>query len=328
MRPLLWLTALLAILYSGYWQVGSRAVLSGAEAALIEMKSEGRADYASVELHGFPSRFDLTISDPKLISADGQQSWQTAFVQFFALAYRPNQLIAVWPHDQTLITGNETLTLNSTDLRASVTLKAGLSLPLDHAELEGHAIDLSSDLGWQLLADKLVLASRQAAPGGQSHELAMVLTSLAPGNDLRRRIDPEGSLPALADTARANVIADFDRPLDRGLVTDEPRLIALRGLDAAFGWGPVALSAKGDLTLDPGGSPTGRIDTTIRGWRTLLTLLTAAGMLPPDMAQNLENGLGAIATGEGAASQVSLPLLFEGGFVRLGPFPLGPAPRF
>ncbi len=327
MRALLWLTVVLAALYSGYWLVGSRALLSGAETALTQLQAEGRADYTSVALHGFPSRFDLTISDPKLISADGQESWQAAFVQLFALSYRPNQLIAVWPDDQVLTIGGDSLTLHSTDLRASITLRAGLSLPLNHAELEGHGIDIASGLGWQLLAEKLVFATRQATSDAKSHELALVLTGFAPGNDLRRLIDPEGKLPALADTARATLIADFDRPLDRTFVTAEPRLTALRALDMSFIWGPVSLAAKGDLSVGADGFPTGKVSLTVRGWRDLLGLLVAAGALTPDMAGNLENGLAAIETGKGESSELRLPLLFDGGLMRLGPFLLGPAPR-
>lgn len=327
MRALLWLTAVLAALYSGYWLVGSRAVLSGAETALSQLKAEGRGDYTSVELHGFPSRFDLTINGPRLISADGQQSWQAAFVQLFALSYRPNHLIAVWPNVQVLNIGGDTLTLHSTDLRASVALGTSLGLPLNHAELEGHAIDIASGFGWQLLAEKLVFATRQATPDAKSHELALVLTGFAPGNDLRRLIDPEGKLPALADTARATLIADFDRPLDRSFVTAEPRLTALRALDVSFIWGPVSLAAKGDLSVGADGFPTGRIGLTIRGWHDLLDVLVSAGVLTTDLAGNLENGLAAIATGDGENSELNLPLLFDGGLMRLGPFLLGPAPH-
>lgn len=327
MRALLWLTAALAALYSGYWLVGSRALLSGVETALSQMKADGRADYTSVDLHGFPSRFDLTINDPRLIGADGQQSWQAAFVQLFALSYRPNHLIAVWPDEQVLTIGGDTVTLRSTDLRASVTLGASLGLPLDHAELEGHGIDLTSGLGWQLLAEKLVFATRQATSGAKSHELALVLTGFAPGNDLRRLIDPEGKLPALADTTRATLIADFDRPLDRTFVTAEPRLTALRALDLAFIWGPVSLTAKGDLSVGADGVPTGKISLTVRGWRDLLSLFVTAGALTPDMAGTLENGLAAIETGKDQSAELRLPLTFDRGQVRLGPFLLGPAPR-
>lgn len=327
MRALLWLTAVLAALYSGYWLVGSRALLSGVETALTQMKSEGRADYTSVELHGFPSRFDLTINGPRLISADGQQSWQAAFVQLFALSYRPNHLIAVWPDEQVLTIGGDILTLHSTDLRASVTLGASLSLPLNHAEVEGQGVDIASDLGWQLITEKLVFATRHATPDAKSHELALVLSGLAPGNDLRRLLDPEGKMPALADTARATLIADFDRPLDRNFVTAEPRLTALRALDLSFIWGPVSLTAKGDLSVGVDRFPTGKVSVTVRGWRDLLSLLVTAGALTPDMASTLENGLAAIETGTGQSSELKLPLTFDRGLMRLGPFLLGPAPR-
>ena len=66
------------LLYGGYWIVGSRSVLSGVETALAGMKQEGVADYASVSIRGFPSRFDLTVESPVLASRDGLERWPSS----------------------------------------------------------------------------------------------------------------------------------------------------------------------------------------------------------------------------------------------------------
>lgn len=186
MRWLLWLVAFLAALYGGYWFVGSSAVLKATEATLAQMKADGTADYSKVELHGFPSRFDVTITDPKLVnSRDGLATWSAPFVQVLALSYRPNNVIAVWPNDQTLTLADETLSLKSSSLKASVTVSPTLSLPLDHSEMEGHDLILSrsTDAEPALLADKLIFATRLAAdqPASNSHQAALVVTNLTPG---------------------------------------------------------------------------------------------------------------------------------------------------
>lgn len=328
MRAVIWLTFILAALYGGYWVVGSRAALRGAEAALVQMKAEGRADYASVSIEGFPSRFDLTIDAPKLVSPDGWSGWSAPFVQLLALSYRPNHLIAVFPDSQSFFAGPDQFTLKGERIRASVALSSDTSLTLDHAEMEGHALDLSASTGWQIMAQKLILASRQSDTSGTSHELALVLSDLAPGADLRSLIDPTGLYPAVAETARADMVASFDRPLDRGLTEAPAKLTALKSIDIALKWGNMALTIKGDLTIDPYGYPSGRLALEATDWRAIYGLLRNGGVIAPEVAANFENGLAEVAKAGGDANVLDLPLSFQDGAVWLGPLALGPAPRF
>ena len=74
MRKLIWIVAIFAALYGGYWFVGSRAALTGMEAALDRMKAEGLGTYRAVTLRGFPSRFDITIDKPELVSGTGARA--------------------------------------------------------------------------------------------------------------------------------------------------------------------------------------------------------------------------------------------------------------
>ncbi len=327
MRVLFWLTGLLAALYSGYWVVGSRSVLKGATEALTVLKAEGRADFADVTLRGFPSRFDLTIDAPKLESADGNIGWQAPFIQLLALSYRPNNLIAVWPKEQTLRVGADSVTVRSDDLRASVMLKADLDLALDHAEVEGHGLVLTSALGWQALVDKLIIASRQVGADGTTHELAVVLTGLAPGNEYRGQIDPARRQPAVADEARLNLIVTFDRPLDRQVLAQPPRILSLQKIDLSFGWGDISASAAGELAIDPAGNPTGQLALSLKNWRNLLALLTAADVLPADQAATVEKALASAAKPDDPTT-VALPLAFRDGVIWMGFIPLALAPRF
>ena len=328
MRKLLSLTALAAIFYGGYWFVGSRAVLSGVETALADLKAEGIADVASVSLVGFPSRFDVTLSEPRLVSVDGQTSWQAPFVQFFALSYRPNHLIAVWPHAQTITLGPEILTVQSSDLRASANFTAGLSLPLEKATLEGHELNVSSNFGWSVLAEKLILASRQSEQGATSHELALAIEGLALGDDLRKVIDPAGKHPVKADDARADLFVDFDRPVDRTLTERPLHITAIRNIDAHLKWGVMDITAMGEVRVDPEGYPEGRIEISATNWRDILALFVEGGAIERDLAQNYAAGLEAIAKGAGDAGVLKMPILFEDRSVWLGPFLIGPAPRF
>lgn len=327
MRVLFWLTGLLAVLYSGYWVVGSRTVLSGATEALTALKAEGRADFAAVTLQGFPSRFDLTIDAPKLTSADGSFAWQAPFLQLLALSYRPNNVIAVWPNEQAVRLGADNLTIQSQDLRASVMLKADLDLALDHAEVEGHGLVLTSAFGWQALAEKLIVASRQTGEAGTEHELAVVITGLAPGNEFRGRIDPARRQPAVAEEARLNLVVTFDRPLDRQALAQPPRVLSLEAIDLALGWGEISAAATGDLAIDPMGNPTGQLALSLKNWRDLLALLTEADLLPAEQAATVERALAGAAKADDPTT-VALPLTFRDGMIWMGFIPLAMAPRF
>jgi hypothetical protein len=344
MRWLLWLVAFLAALYGGYWFAGSSAVLKATEATLAQMKADGNADYSKVELHGFPSRFDVTITDPKLVSQDGLVTWSAPFVQVLALSYRPNNVIAVWPNDQTLTLADETLSLKSSSLKASVTVSPTLSLPLDHSEMEGHDLVLSrsTEADPALVAEKLIFATRLATDqagdqtanqtgdqtGTNSHQAALVVTNLAPGPALRARIDPGNLLPEHADNAQADVLLDFDRPLDRSATTQPPRLTGLRNIDARFGWGDIRLQATGSLVAGIDGYAEGRLNLVAQNWEKLFAVVKETGLIRPDMEPTIRNVLQAMAQGSGEAGTLKIPLSFTNGTIRLGPIPLGPAPQF
>lgn len=326
MRLLLWLTGLFAVLYGGYWVVGSRAVLSGVEAALAQMQAEGTADHGGLSLGGFPSRFDLTVTSPRLISHDGQAEWSAAFVQVFALAYRPNRLIAVWPHDQTLRLGQTTLAVTSVDMRASVALEASTALALDHAELAADELAVGTTPDWTARAERAVLASRQVG-GPSSHQLALVLTNLSLAPGLRGAIDPAARLPATLPKVALDAVAAFDQPIDRTAGQTGPRLTGLQAISVSAEWGAMKLDAAGDVTFGPEGLAEGQIEVKARDWRQMLMLMTDTGLLDPDQAETFERGFTALALAGGDMDLLTIPVTFREGLTFVGPFPMGLAPR-
>lgn len=327
MRALLWTTALAAGLYGGYWFVGSHYALQGAEQALAQLKADGRADYASVALHGFPSRFDLTIDAPRLMSADGSLHWQAPFLQLLALSYRPNRLIAVWPNDQTLTVGPEVLSLHTTDLRANLNLTASTALALDSTTLAGQGPVLTREQGGAIAADSVLLATR-AAGSAAVHEVALVITGLSVDALLRQKIDPAGSLPPAADDARLGAVLSFDRPLDRSLAKTPARLMAIHQITGHFGWGPVQIDLKGDIEIDAKRNAVGRVILSAHHWRETLALAVRAGVIAADSAPRVEALLGSLAAQSGEADLLKLPLSLSDGLVRFGPLPLLPLPKF
>lgn len=327
MRRLLWLTIAGAVLYGGYWAVASRAVLRGAEAALGAMKAEGIADYAGLSLAGFPSRFDMTIDRPALASRDGWLGWSAPFLQLFALSYRPNHVIAVWPDEQTVTLGPETVVVTADDLRASAVFGASAALPLDHAQAVGRGMTLRSRTGWGLGISELRAAIRTRDAAANRHDIATDMTGLAAEGALASVAATLAGKPDAAGWVQLDTTATFDRPLDRSAAAEAVRMMRLEVNRAQVTLGRFDLSGTGELAIGIDGVPEGRIDLHMGGWQGLPDALAGLGLVSPEVAPTLRNAMAAMAAAD-PAGRLALPLVLTGGMMSLGPVPLGPAPRF
>ena len=221
MRLLLWIVVVLSLGYGGFWFVASNALRNGAETALTDLRAQGLADYESLSVAGFPSRLDLTVTAPSATSPDGATRWHAPFFQLFALAYRPNQLIAVWPNEQSVTTPAGTIAVKTDRMRASATLGADTDLPLDHATVEIDGAKLTSEAGWTADIARALLASRQAGSSASHDVYADVLGIEVPG---------KVSGPA---TLRLDATVGFDRPIDRKAGVPKVTTVALRRAIAA-----------------------------------------------------------------------------------------------
>lgn len=327
MRLVLGLVAAGAVFYSGYWYVGSRALTAGTETAFAEMHAAGLGGYGALGLGGFPGRFDLTVTEPELTSADGAFRWSAPEIQLYALSYRPHHVIAVLPPAMTLRVGREEIAVTSDDLRASAVVGIDTSLPLKRAQSVGKSVTLRSDRGWSATAGELRLAVREGTDATEQ-EIGAELIGLSLSGLPAALFGPGGLLPAEGERARLDAVLSLDRPLDRFAPEDGLRVIGadLRALE--LDWGPVRLSGNGQVEITPSGYPEGRIELGIRNWRAALPVATALGLVRPEIAPTVENMLEQLALAGGDAEKLDLPLVFAGGRMSLGPVPLGPAPRF
>ena len=132
MRIILWLVALMTALYCGYWVLASRGLRSGLETALAEMRAAGTGDVTALEVGGFPYRFDVALTEPRVTNPDGSVAWSAPGLDVHALAYQPQKVIAIFPMMQRLRIGRETVTVTSADLMASA--RAGVATRAVQAE--------------------------------------------------------------------------------------------------------------------------------------------------------------------------------------------------
>jgi hypothetical protein len=326
MRALLWVTVLLVALWSGYWFVGKGAVERAATGFFETAPAQGlEAAHEGLVVRGFPNRFDLTVTEPRLADPATGLAWEAPFFQILSLSYRPWHVIAAFPPQQRLTVQGQALTLDSGKLQASVVVSPNTRLTLDRTTLVGDALALSSaTAGWTIHAQELRLASRSVADTGLRHQLGLEAKDLRPDQGMMSLLP---GLPGLIDSLRIDAELGLTAPIDRFAGQARPEIIDLALREARLIWGGLDLTARGEIALSDG-VPEGRVDITLRGWRLLVPMLVASGILRAELAPTVERMLETLALQSGSAEDLALPLILAGGQMRLGPLPLGPAPRF
>jgi hypothetical protein len=326
MRFLVTGVLVLALLWSGYWLVGSRLVAAGVERLIAASDARGLvAETSDLAVLGFPNRFDLTLSDLRLADPARGWAWEAPFLQIFALTYRPWHLIAAFPPDQAFRTPRGDATLTAGRLQASLRARPARNLPLVQAVLAGEDLLLSVADGGTVSAASLRAASRDLDGDGLRHEIGVEIADLSPDLALPGRL---AGLAAPIDRLHLDADLSFDAPLDRFAAARRPALTAIRLREALVVQGDVSARAEGSLAPDAAGLVEGDLTLRLTNWRAVLATAVAAGLIRPDAAQTAERMLALVARQSGDPDRIELTLRFGGGTVNLGPVPLGPAPRF
>lgn len=330
MKRLTYIVVILALIYSGYWFVGARAVESGATDQLTQMSANGwDVGYESLETRGFPSRFDTTVKDFSVGSPDGAWRYAAPQVQALALSYDPTNIILAFPQVQTVKIADQTIEVLSERFRASVDFAANTSLALMSATAELDLIALQVTPETRVTADGLLAAIRQNTAFQYSYDTYFTLPNIALPREILAQIDPSGQLPHLIQDVTLDATVRLDRPLDRHTLTrwqSDPG--KLRGLDVRsllVQWGDFTVSGDGSLTVDTTGLPEGKITLRLNDWQAILDTAIATGAVPAQF-QFIAQSMGqTLSQGQ---TNLDLPIIVQNGNLSVGQFPLGPAPRF
>ncbi len=323
MRRLTFLVVFIAAIYSGYWFLGARAVKDAAADGIATAEQDGwQIDYADLRVVGFPSRFDTTVSEITVTPPDGLWSWQGPFLQVFALSYQPNNVIAAFPSTQSLRIGDETLQIMAEGLRASGGFRANTDLSFKAATIEAGATTVTSDLGWTAAMDRALLALRETADTPRNYDFYADADQITLPAGFVAGFDSEGALTDQITRLSVDGRIQLDQPVDRH--ASEPLAEAIELRSFTLDWGQVAVTAKGEVAIDPAGIPEGRITFKTAQWPVLIDLAVSAGLIQPGVAPTVINLAKAMVDGSG---MLELPISFQSGFMSLGPLPLGPAPR-
>ncbi|HRK43164.1 MAG TPA: DUF2125 domain-containing protein [Gemmobacter sp.] len=319
MRILTWLAVLLAALYGSYWFVASKAARNGAEIAIAEAGARGiDVQHQGLDLTGFPSRFDLTLTEPRVSGAGWR--WQAPFAQVFALSYSPWKLISALPNTQHLDLAGQGVEIASTRMQASLFLRPETALSLDRFDAVVEGASLRGDAGWAL-GFASANASLIAQEGGA--QAAFRMLEIVP--DQRVTVALNGALPAVVE--RFDLLADLGLSQPLGLRAPPAELTRVTLREAHLIWGPLKLTASGELVPDAQGRAEGRVDLRVEGWQQGLAAAEAAGAVPEQFRTMLRSMLENLAAQSDETGVLKLPLVMAQGQMRLGPLPLGPTPR-
>ncbi len=332
MRRLLAVVLVAAAVWAGWWAFGAWNARAGFAGWFEDRRSAGWvADYADLTVAGFPNRFDITLTQPRLADPATGWAWEAPFFQVLALAYQPNHVIAVWPPEHLLAAPDAKLRILSAKMQASLVLRAGPALELDRMTMVADTLTLRQEGGTGAGEETSMTAFRSAvdrqdgAPARYRYGISAQDLSLPPG--LRRLVGASDRLPQRFSALSLDMLAEFDRPWDRSALEQsrpQPTLIDLTLAEAK--WGDLELAFAGKVTVDAEGRPEGRIVIKAQNWQDMLAMAKASGALSAGMADQVTGILDLLARASGNPNALDLPLDFARGLVFVGPIPVGPAP--
>ncbi|MCC5971927.1 MAG: DUF2125 domain-containing protein [Pararhodobacter sp.] len=304
--------------WGGYWFVGARAMDRTVERVLAGNPAFSAASHSVL---GFPNRFDLTLNEPRV--EQGGMAWRAPFVQFFALSYRLNHVIAVFAHDQQFSLLGQEMSLHTEDMRASLVMAPGLALALERFALVAEAPALQS-AGETHRADAARLATR--AQDSHRHQAVIEVERAFPDPARMAAIDPAGHWPRRFDVLRLEAELEFDRPLDRHVLEGaEPRLVGLALTGARVVFDGVSITATGRLSPDARGNLSGEAVLTVTGWRELMQRARESGLMPAEHDTLATMALQSM-TDPDNPERLEAPFVMRDGDVMLGPLVLGSVP--
>lgn len=332
-RLLMGAVALASAGWFGWWFIGSAAQERALESWFAERRAAGwQADYTALAVGGFPNRFDAEIAEPALADPRSGWAWSAPGFQILQQSWEPTFAILVFPPEQRVAAPGARATVRSDRMLASLRFAPGDGGPaLVRAAMETDRLAIAADAGWTGGAERIaadVALSDPAFSPAHSYDVRLDASALRLPRPLLDRINPAGAAPERMEALRFDGRAAFEGPLDlAALEGAKPALIALSIRRAEAVWGGLELSFNGALRGDAEGFAEGRLDITAKNWREMLALAASSGAIPQGLADALETGLGFVAGLGGDGRTLTAPLTFDGGYAKLGPVPIGPAPR-
>jgi hypothetical protein len=326
MRNLVLVILTAALGWSAYWYLG----VNNRETALTnwfdEREQAGWVAQSTVNLRGYPNRYDAIIEGIELADPITGWAWYAPRFELLQMSYKRNHFIALWPETQTIKTPYERITINSDDMRASVVFHD--ETELSRATLSAKALNLHSTADWGAATQEFVLALRETDGVENSYDLGLNANDLMPSNTIMRHLDHAGILPKTFQTFRMDASATFSDKLSQAsFENNTANLQSLKLNDIHIAWGDLALRATGNITLDTDGYPTGKLTIRATNWEQMLDIAIGSGAVREGEASAIRTALKIFSAMSGNRNELEIPLNFKDRQTNLGPISIGNAPR-
>ncbi|SIO45714.1 hypothetical protein SAMN05444722_2278 [Rhodovulum sp. ES.010] len=330
MRLLLTLAIAAAVLWTAYWALAARGLERGLAGWIETRRAEGwAADYATIEVTGYPLRFDTALSGLMLADPDTGLAWTAPTFRIEAESHRPQRVTAIWPASQQIATPDQKIALGAGRMEGRLGFRPGVALELAEGAFTLERVSLASTADWNAALARADLAVQAVEGRPATYAVDFNAEEMRPPAPLVALLDRAGLLPEVFQHMRVDAVLAFDAPWDRTAIEDRrPQITAvdIGKLDAR--WGDLALEAAGELDVNADGRPAGTLTVRATNWREMVEIARASGRLPEGLADRVEQGLGLLAGLSGRPETLDVALRFAAGQTWLGPVPLGPAPDF
>ncbi|MGJ8610961.1 MAG: DUF2125 domain-containing protein [Octadecabacter sp.] len=328
MRKLIVLVLALALLYGGYWVVGKSQIETRLADAIVDMDAgDMNVSYGALDTHGFPSRFDTTITDLVVEDPVSRVRWETPIFQLLALSYQPNNVRAYFPQEQVFDIDGERFTLFTEEMAARGQVSPTASLAFQQAELELLNPRLRTEEGAELALARFFAAMRLTPDTTQTYDVFFEARAIVLPEDIRTMVDPQNLQPPVIQSLRLDSDITLSAPIElNGGADVVPTFELLSVRELAIEWGEMSVSAIGDVTPDDTGVLNGSITVSARNWQQAMTLAVSTGAITDDnrfliagLASNLDET-------PHVPDTLTVTLTITDGEMAIGGFPLGTAP--
>ena len=326
MRNLVIIILVAALGWSTYWYLGKSSRETALAGWFDARQEAGWVAESSLELRGFPNRYDAIIEGIQLADPVSGWAWSAPHFELLQLSYQPNHFIALWPEHQQIKTPDQKIMIDSTEMRASVIFHG--ETELDRATLTAHKMALKSTADWGGSANDFVLALRRNEQAENSYDIGLSAAQFTPANIIMRHLDTAGIMPNAFETFRMDAQVKFSTPLSQSSFENNTAKLQSLGLnDIHLAWGDLILRATGSVDLDANGYPTGKLTIRATNWEQMLDLAIQSGAVRESEASTVRTGLKVFSAFSGNKNELEIPLRFADRQTRLGPISIGDAPQ-
>jgi hypothetical protein len=281
------------------------------------------AQNGGLRVAGYPNRFDLTVTAPRLSDAATGYGWQGGDLTLLAMTWKPWHLIALAPLSQRITTPEGEIALTATKLRGSLRLTPDSNLALQGIVVEAADLALSGPRGRFGIA-RAILATEADTSRRHSYRIGVQVTGLTPDPAVSVALS---GLPGVMGGLRLDAHLLLSGPVDRHAAEAPPQVTGVILDSADLDWGPLQVTARGTLATVSDGTAEGRIDLHLENWRLFPAVLGQSGLIDPVLAPTLLRAMEIMAESSPDPQVLETALTFKSGWVRFGPLPIGAAPR-